>query len=206
MILLDSDGATMDTDEQDRLFPVTFRIPVAMIALAFLLRTGCTKPPPGGVQRFSKSIEVGILPADDGHLQWKSGYQVVVLAKVKSGDTIAPVFRITRPRFGRDGDVIQEERWEHQRYYVGDGQSFLVFPSDDDITNYDILIRERLPHRMEKGPWRVWSISADAINSGKPVKLPRFSTLVLLSDRDDEAALLAKHAAAREYVQYLTSR
>ncbi len=182
---------------------------IAVTCVAIVFIASRKKPPPTGVERFSKSVRVEFVASDPADAQWKLGYDLVVFAKLSNGEIVAPVVQVERPRFsGFMGGIRVERVWEATSHGIHQRQPAENFPVHDKITQYDLLVRQRASTDQAVPEWRIWLVPVDRVrgHESATLQLPDIQSLPLLSERADQAALLAKERAAREYVYYLDER
>ena len=174
-----------------------------LVGILFILAGGCTRSPPSGVQRFSKIVETDITPTEPDP-QWKRGYQILPFVKMTSGEIVAPIVQVERPRRSGPMSAIRYERvWETGITAVGDGDRAIILPADLEIAEYILLVRplSELGTGGDSLPWRVWAVEAEKVAGEKASRLmlPKLTSLELLSDRKDEAEFLSKKEAARDF-------
>jgi len=131
--------------------------------------------------------------------EWKKGYQVKQFIRLTSGEIIAPILQVERPRFrGPGGSVRAELVLESTFHFLGEGQAHIHIPLADDIDQFAILIR-RLEGRGALGddPWRFWQVSPKEVSNG--FVMPNIETLGLFRDRKDATDLLEREDRLKEY-------
>src|ERR1019366_1066630 len=146
-------------------------------------------PLPPGLQYFPDTRRVDIGPSKPGDPQWENGYMVAIFATLNTEETVFSVGGVSRPRFtGFFGTLRMERIRELGYYYLGDEQSWIFLPIDSRIVRYEILIREIQGPEKKEGPWHVWSVASDTLQT--KLTLPNVQGLDLLSNRKSEAAIL----------------
>ena len=70
---------------------------IGIVAWSFIDGGVVPPNPPAGVRIFARTKQISINGRDPA--EWKKGYQVKQFVRLASGDVVAPILKVERPRF-----------------------------------------------------------------------------------------------------------
>jgi hypothetical protein len=187
---------------------------LVVVALASALVSWSTNAglePPPGVRCFRNSVEVHLKPSESGREAWKAGYHAAVLTKNRLDEIHVPLIQVMRSRrSGLLGRLRNDRVWTTSFEFVGESQSVIEFPVEEDISHYYVLIRqlEGNPGPKVAGPWHLWVVPRVQITDApqSTLMLPDLGVLTPLAEEKNGEIYLATVESAEQYLLSLSEK